>query len=303
MENILLLIVCLVCGVFFQKMKTLPANTHKSLNFYVINFATPALGLYYIPKIKIDFMLLYPLAAAWICFFISFLFFYLLGKKLGWSNKLIGCLILMTGLNNTTFIGLPLIEALYGAEGLKIALVVDQPGNFIVMSTLGVVTAASFSRYSNNANQALTKIFTFPPFIAFVFGVILNGMQIDFPPFAQTIFLKIAATVTPVALLAVGMQITFEKLGKHSRFLVLGLSFKLIIIPAFFYLLYKKIFTQNGLQIDVSIMQMAMAPMVMGAMLASNFGLKPRLCSMMISVGVPLSFLTLTLWYSILKFF
>jgi predicted permease len=40
---------------------------------------------------------------------------------------LIGCLILTAGLGNTSF-GFPIIEALYGEEGLKTAILVDQPG-------------------------------------------------------------------------------------------------------------------------------------------------------------------------------
>jgi malate permease and related proteins len=303
MENILLLFVCLLCGVFFQKIKTLPTNSYKSLNFFIIYFSAPSLVLYYIPKIKIELALMYPLLASWLCFLISFLFFYVIGKRAGWSNKLIGCLILTTGLNNTIFIGLPLIDALYGSEGLKTAIVVDQSGNSIVMNTLGVLTAVIFSRHSENTKQALLKVFTFPPFIAFAFAIVLNCMHVDFPQFAQTIFHKISATITPVALVAVGLQIKIEKLGKHMQFLVLGLFFKLLIIPAFFYFLYRIILNQNSMQIDVTIMQMAMAPMVMGALLASNFGLKPKLSAMMISVGVPLSFATLALWYYVLKFF
>jgi len=43
-----------------------------------------------------------------------------------------------------------------------------------------------------------------------------------------------------------------------------------------------------------------MAPMITGAILASNYGLKPKLSSMMVGVGIPLSFLSLAFWYYIL---
>ncbi|WP_321540450.1 hypothetical protein [Flavobacterium piscinae] len=44
-----------------------------------------------------------------------------------------------------------------------------------------------------------------------------------------------------------------------------------------------------------------MAPMITGAILASTYGLKPKLSSMMIGIGIPLSFLTLAFWYWILS--
>ncbi len=47
---------------------------------------------------------------------------------------------------------------------------------------------------------------------------------------------------------------------------------------------------------------MAMAPMITGAILASSYGLKPKLSSMMIGFGIPLSFLTLAIWYYIVLF-
>jgi predicted permease len=46
-----------------------------------------------------------------------------------------------------------------------------------------------------------------------------------------------------------------------------------------------------------------MAPMITGAILASSYGLKPKLSSMMVGVGIPLSFLTLLFWYFILNTF
>jgi predicted permease len=54
--------------------------------------------------------------------------------------------------------------------------------------------------------------------------------------------------------------------------------------------------------IEVSIMEAAMAPMITASILASTHGLKPRLSSMMIGYGIPLSFITLTVWYFILRF-
>jgi predicted permease len=67
--------------------------------------------------------------------------------------------------------------------------------------------------------------------------------------------------------------------------------------------LYKIICNAKGLAIDVSIMESAMAPMITAAILASSYGLKPKLSSMMIGIGIPLSFLTLAFWYFILNHF
>lgn len=303
MENLILLLLCLFVGFGLKRVPAFPKNGHLALNQFVIYVALPALALYYIPKIEISNQLWYPIGVAWLCFLLAFVFFFFLGRKLGWSNKLIGCLILTAGLGNTSFLGFPIIQALYGEEGLKTAIIVDQPGSFVVMATFGIIIAASFSNKQLKLNAILSKILLFPPFIAFVVACVLNALALDFPLVLQTVFQKLGATITPIALVSVGLQLTIDKNSQHWRFLTLGLVFKLIFIPAFFVLLYKFILQGNGIEIDVAIMESAMPPMITGCILASNYGLKPKLCSMMVGIGIPVSFLTLAFWYWVLTTF
>ena len=68
-------------------------------------------------------------------------------------------------------------------------------------------------------------------------------------------------------------------------------------------LVYKIILGGKGIVVDISVMESAMAPMITGAILASSYGLKPKLSSMMVGIGIPLSFITLAFWYFILQFF
>ncbi|WP_338378556.1 AEC family transporter [uncultured Flavobacterium sp.] len=300
MDNLLLIFICLLIGVSFQYAKALPKNMHVVLNQFVIYVSLPGLALYYIPKIEISTSLLYPLGIAWLGFGLAFVFFYSLGKYLGWSKKLIGCLILTAGLGNTSFVGFPVVEALYGSKGIETAIVIDQPGSFVVMATLGIIVATLFSREELSLNAIVKKILFFPPFIAFVVAVLLNIFNVDFPVDLQSVFQRIGSTVTPIALIAVGLQLKIERKSKHWTFLSLGLLFKLMITPVFFFILYKKIFGASGLMIDVSIIESAMAPMITGAILASTYGLKPKLSSMMVGIGIPLSFITLAFWYWIL---
>lgn len=300
MDSIFLIFICLFAGVALQRVSTFPKNGYLALNTFVIYVALPALALYYIPKINLDTSLLFPLAVPWVGFGGSFLFFSVCAKIFHWSKKLTGCLILTAGLGNTSFVGFPVVEALYGSEGLKTAIIVDQPGSFVVLSTLGLVTATFFANKTPNFSFVVKKILFFPPFVAFVVACGFNILQLDFPAFLQLVFLKIGNTVTPVALVAVGLQLQFQRKNQYWPFLSLGLLFKLILTPLFFFLLFKFVFKAEGLHIDVSIIEAAMAPMITGAILASNYGLKPKLSAMMVGIGIPLSFVTLALWYWVL---
>ncbi len=303
MENILLIFICLLLGLLLQKVKDFPPYSYKTLNQFIIYISLPALALYYIPKLKFSSDLLYPLGIAWLGFAFSFVFFSILGKQFGWSKKLTGCLIIVAGLGNTSFVGFPIIQALYGEKGLETAIIVDQPGSFVVMATLGIITAAFFSKGKPDFKMISKKILFFPPFVAFAVSCLMNVFQQDFFDEAQLVFQKLGATVSPIALISVGLQLKIEKQSKHWKFLILGLFFKLMIMPALFYVFYKIILNGESLAIDVSIMEAAMAPMITGAILASNYGLKPKLSNMMIGIGIPFSFITLGFWYWILLTF
>jgi malate permease and related proteins len=303
MHNILLVFVCLLVGVGFQFVKSMPKNMHTSLNQLVIYASMPALGLYYIPKVEISSDLLFAFGLPWVGFGLSFLFFYTLGRYLGWSNKLIGFLIVTMGLGNTAFVGFPIIKALYGTQGLQTAIIIDQPGTFVVMATLGVLVATLFSREKLQPRTIFLKIISFPPFIAFAISLALILLKLDFPPILQEVFNQIGATVTPIALVAVGLQLKIEKRSQHWKFLILGLFFKLILTPLFFFILYRKIFHLEGLWVDVCLMEAAMAPMISGVILTTSYGMKPKLGSMMIGIGIPLSFISLAFWYWVINTF
>ena len=50
----------------------------------------------------------------------------------------------------------------------------------------------------------------------------------------------------------------------------------------------------------VTVLETAMAPMITGSIVAISNNLEPKLASLMVGVGIPLSFFTLAIWYGIL---
>lgn len=301
MTNIIIIFVFLLLGLVLQKVKQFPTTAFKHINHIVIYFCLPSLALYFIPKIQLQAQLLYPIAVSWIGFGSAILFFGFLAWRFKWSRKLTGCLIMTAGFSNTSFLGFPIIQALYGEEGLKMAILVDQPGTFVVLSTFGVFIATFYSTGSPQLWQIIKKIVFFPPFIAFLFACLMNVFHFDFHSYVQFALQKVGSVMTPLAMLSVGLQLQFDKKSKHFKFLRLGLLYKLLLFPALIYFLYVILLGQEGKMIQVSVMEAAMAPMISASIIASSYGLKPRLCSMMIGFGIPLSFLSLLFWAFVMR--
>ena len=302
MSNLILLFVCLIIGILLKKSKIIPDNFHTSLNAFVINISLSAFSLYYISKIELNSSVIYPVLVVWIGIFAAILFFAGLGKIFGWKSSLIGALIMCAGFGNTSFVGIPLIQAMYGEEGLKTVMLVDQPG-FVALSTVGILVANFYSGSKDSLLKHLSKILKFPPFIAFVIALLLNVFSIEIPKDFDEVLMKLGATTVPLALVSVGSQMQRKKIEKKEGFhLFIGLLFKLVLLPLLILVIYKYIFHQSGDVIDICILEAAMAPMITAAIIASAHDLEPKFCNFMVAVGIPLSILTVGIWHLLLPF-
>lgn len=302
MSNLILLFVCLIIGIILKKSKIIPENFHTSLNAFVINISLSAFSLYYISKIELNSSVIYPVLVVWIGIFAAILFFAGLGKIFGWKSSLIGALIMCAGFGNTSFVGIPLIQAMYGEEGLKTVMLVDQPG-FVALSTVGILVANFYSGSKDSLLKHLSKILKFPPFIAFVVALLLNIFSIEIPKDFDEVLMKLGATTVPLALVSVGSQMQWKKIEKKEGFhLFIGLLFKLVLLPLLILVIYKYIFHQSGDVIDICILEAAMAPMITAAIIASAHDLEPKFCNLMVAVGIPLSILTVGIWHLLLPF-
>ncbi len=303
MSNLILLFLCLFIGILIRYLPNFPKNTHTVLNQFVLFISLPSMALFYLPEIELNWGLIFPASVAYIGFLAALIFFVPIGRYFGWSKKLIGCLLLTAGLGNTSFVGIPVIQALYGDEGVKSLIIVDIPGTVVVLSSFGMLTAISCSNGESNPKSILKNLFKFPPFIAFLIGLMMLLTKLHFPAEIKDVLGRLMATVSPLALVSVGFQLKIEKRSKHWSFLFLGLFYGLVVWPLVCFVIYCVVFKQNGLPIKVAIMEAAMPPMITGAIVAAQYGLKPRLANMMIGVGIPLSFLTMAIWYVFLEWY
>jgi len=298
MANIILLAVCLLAGIGLRKTGRFPANTPSALNGFIIHISLPALAILHIHNLKLDGSLFLTAAMAWLLFGLAWPLFHFSGKLLKLPRRTIGALILVGGLGNTSFVGLPMIEAYYGKEYLGIGIIADQLGSFMVLSTLGILAATVYSSGDASPRQMLRKILFFPPFQALLLALLLRPVL--FPGWSVTILEKLGSTLTPLALVSVGFQLQFGGLKEVMKPLSVGLGYKLLLGPALIYLLYVVLLGSTGNVTQITIFEAAMAPMITAGIIAIDHELDPPLVGMMVGIGIPLSFLTLHFWHMFL---
>ena len=142
MSNIILLFLCMLIGIALRRYGRVPDNAHAAINGFIINVSLPALTLLQIHDIHLHPTLAYAVAMPWLLFTIAAMFFWSISKLLQFSPATTGCLILVAGLGNTSFVGLPMIETFYGTGGMSVGILIDQLGTYLVLSTLGIAVGA-----------------------------------------------------------------------------------------------------------------------------------------------------------------
>jgi malate permease and related proteins len=295
MSNFFLLVLCLSAGFFFKKLKGFPPNAHLGLNAFIIYVSMPAISFYYVPKIPWDSRIIYPFLTGLIVLWLAVAFFHALKFIFRFNQATLGCLVITCGMSNISFVGFPVIEAFYGQEGLKVAVLVDQ-GCFLTLSTWCMALAMIYSTGSVQKSVIIQRLFTFPPFIAFLAALLMTVMWGEAPESMQVIFKKLGDTLTPLALFSVGLQIEFSGASVKIKNFLLGLGYKLLVAPLFIWFLYVIVLKQEGLVGKVCVMEMAMPPMISAAIIATEYNLNPPLANLLAGVGIPLSLLTLWGW-------
>ena len=299
MHNLLLLVVCFLAGVLLKGSGKLPQATPSVLNGFIIHVSLPAITLLYIHDLTFSADVLYMAAMPWLHFGLGAGFFLLVGRLLKLSRSSIGALMLTGGMGNTSFVGLPMIEAFYGKEGLATGIIVDQLGSFMVLSTLGITVAGMYSKGMPSPGEVARRIVFFPPFIALVLALVL--IPVDYPDWFTATANRLGDTLAPLALFSVGYQLHPGHLEENLRSLLVGLAFKLLLAPLVISILYIELFGLSGLAVKVTLFEAAMPPMIAGGIIAAEHGINPSLSNLMIAVGVLLSFLTLPLWWMVLS--
>lgn len=302
MNNYILLGFCLLLGILFRHTGRLPGNAVVTLNGFIINVSLPALTLTYVHDLKPSTDLLLAALMPWVLFGIGFVFFWQLARMLKLSRASTGGLILTGSLGNTSFIGLPMIEAFYGADHMGLGILIDQLGSYFVLSTAGILVASIYSSGDGDGvdiRKIARKIATFVPFQAFVVALIL--IPVEYPEWFDLLLRRLGATLVPLALLSVGFQLHLSHVAGKAKLLAFGLGFKLILAPLLIALLYIGGFGLNGDIGRVTVFEAAMAPMIGASIVAMDHDLDPPLLSLMVGIGIPLSFLTLPAWWYLLQ--
>jgi malate permease and related proteins len=286
----------LVAGVAARRWRYLPDGSAAVLDAVVVRISLPALILSVVPDIPLAADVFVPLLVAWGQLVLLAGAVLLAARLLRLDPVTRATLLIVVPLGNTAFLGFPAVEALLGPEALPFAVVYDQLGSFIALTTYGSLLAARLGR-TEVRRAPVRAVLTFPPFLGLVAALAFR--LVGMPPVLDAAMAVVGATVTPLAVLAIGLRIDLGSVAYRPGALALGLGLRMLAAPAVVLLLARSIGAE-GLVWDVTVLQAAMPPMITAAVVASNAGLDSRLASALSGLGVVVAMGTLPLWVAVL---
>ena len=293
-----LILAMLALGMVFARRRTFPDNAADTLNRVVLYLCLPAAVLTYVPRLQLDLSLAGIIATPWLLMLLSVGLVSLATRLFGFERQVHAVLLLCVALCNSSFIGYPMVRALLGDHALPYAVVYDQFGTFVLLSTFGLYVLA---RYSGDApptaGEILLRILRFPPLWALLFAVTL--MPAEPPSWVASALKSLADAMLPLVMLAVGLTIQLRLSRAELAPLAVGLLLKLLVLPAVA-LPLSLAFGLRGEMLQGNVLETAMPSMITAAALAISHRLAPRLAAAMVGYGIVLSLVTLPAWVWVL---
>ena len=270
------------------------------LNRYVVYIALPALILVYLPGLTPDRGTLLPILSAWGIFALSAAMVLLAARIGGWSREITGALLFTVPFGNTSFLGIPFTQAFYGEAGLPYTLIYDQLGSFLILSTVGIFLLSLYTGRTFSPGTIFLRILRFPAFIALLIALFLD--RGDLPAPLHLLVSALAATLSPAAMIAVGLQIRLRFPKHEQKPFLFALGVKLLLAPLLLLLLFA-VLDLTDLAARVSVFEAAMAPMVSSSTLAILAGLESGFVASVLGYGILASFVTVPILWRVTEWF
>ncbi len=300
-----------VLGLTLQTLLKRPEAFAAGLNQFVIWVAMPAMILRALPGLVIDQSLLLPVLTPWLLFAVAYVLVAISGAWLGWSSTERVAMTILVGLGNTAFLGVPYVGKLLGDAAISTAVLYDQLGSFLILSTVTMLmiaatqSAIESQRRGTAVSQPgwpfyramLLKIISFPPFCCLLASLFLpiEGLVLALDPLLSAL----ALLILPIALLVVGIHFRLHLQRSDLSFLVLVGGYKLVVLPALVSV-WVAIWGVPGVASSAVILQSAMPPMITPVLLLITAGIASRLTATLLGYLTLVGCLSVYLWSLVL---
>ena len=134
-----------------------------------------------------------------------------------------------------------------------------------------------------------------------MFIITIFAKNFEIPNFLILTTQTLGSTLVPIAMVAIGMKLELKNIFSKFHIVSVAILIKMIIVPIIILIGFQQFYGINETWVKVTIIEVAMPPMTMATVLIIKNKLDERVAINALVLGVLISFITTSLYYSFLK--
>ncbi|MCT7519690.1 AEC family transporter [Aliarcobacter cryaerophilus] len=295
LDPVLPIAIYLLFGYFF---KIIFQDNSKQLVDFIIYFSLPAIVFSKIYPLQLDTKILWLIFMFMAIIFFNLFLSYCVGKMMRLNRVTLATFMIMATFGNTSFIGFSYIDAFYGQDYIVYGVIYDIFGSFLLLVSVGMIIITWGSGRKNSILNISKSIFLFPPMIIFFITIFAKNFEV--PKFIIYTSQNLGSTLVPIAMIAIGMKLELKHIFSRLHIVTVAVVLKMLIVPIIILFTFKYFYGVDETWVKVTLIEIAMPPMTMAAVLAIKGGLDEKIAINSLVLGVIVSLFTITLFTSYL---
>lgn len=295
LDPVLPIAIYLLFGYLF---KIIFQDNSKQLVDFIIYFSLPAIVFSKIYPLQLDTKILWLILIFMAIIFFNLFLSYCVGKIMRLNRVTLATFMIMATFGNTSFIGFSYIDAFYGQDYIVYGVIYDIFGSFLLLVSVGMIIITWGSGRKNSILNISKSIFLFPPMIIFFITIFAKNFEV--PKFIIYTSQNLGSTLVPIAMIAIGMKLELKHIFSRLHIVTVAVVLKMLIVPIIILFTFKYFYGVDETWVKVTLIEVAMPPMTMAAVLAIKGGLDEKIAINSLVLGVIVSLFTITLFTSYL---
>ena len=295
LDPVLPIAIYLLFGYLF---KIIFQDNSKQLVDFIIYFSLPAIVFSKIYPLELDTKILWLILMFMAIIFFNLFLSYCVGKIMRLNRVTLATFMIMATFGNTSFIGFSYIDAFYDQDYIVYGVIYDIFGSFLLLVSVGMIIITWGSGRKNSILNISKSIFLFPPMIIFFITIFAKNFEV--PKFIIYTSQNLGSTLVPIAMIAIGMKLELKHIFSRLHIVTVAVVLKMLIVPIIILFTFKYFYGVDETWVKVTLIEVAMPPMTMAAVLAIKGGLDEKIAINSLVLGVIVSLFTITLFTSYL---
>jgi malate permease and related proteins len=217
------------------------------------------------------------------------------------SRATTGAMLLVAAWPNAVYLGLPVLDRLFGEPGRAVAIQFDLFAALPLLLTVGLLIARHYGDRESAAAHPLRGMVAVPSIWAALLAVFLNLSGTPIPVWLDEWLGVLAYGVAPLMLFSLGLALTFDRFRAGDAPALAAVTVIQLLLAPLVALGLAAGFRLDGVTGMATVLEAAMPAMVLGLVFCDRFGLDTRLYAAAVTLTTAVSLITLPLWFAFLQ--